>query len=528
MVVRLCCDVTPNTALNWNNCFNGTECAKLAVPLDHDNPNSGRQAVISLIRKVSPLGSNHPDYRGPILFNPGGPGESGIELIASGGNSFAAIVGPQFDLVSFDPRGVGASLPHASIYKSGFERLMLDTRPDAVTNANIGNVWAKIKVTNAMARQNDNGSLSFINTYQTANDMLSIIHAYGREKLQYWGLSYGTVLGATFAAMFPDKIERLVFDGVLDAEAYYAASRSKNFTTMDAAMEVFVSSCHAAGPTGCAFWAPTPSLIRQNQTKLFDIVKHYPVSVSSPAGPHGVVDIDLLRGATFGSLFSPYQDFPRLAEAYAALAQGDGSLILTMAGVHDALECPADDPLNPVRDSQTVIVCNDKVRIPSDLESARDRGPIWAYNWLTCMDWPQNPRTIFRGPFNVSHPILLVGNSGDPASPISGCFTRIRAYKMLAGFSGSVVLTQDSLGHCSTSAPSVCTQSYIRHYFLNGTLPEPGTVCPIDTSVFPGHDSTIKQEKRLLTFLSREEQGIYDAIQELSKIGLFRFSMTNW
>lgn len=79
------------------------------VPLDHDNPASGQQAAVALIRKASPLGPGHPDYRGPILFNPGGPGGSGIELIATGADMFASIVGPQFDIVSFDPRGMSFS-----------------------------------------------------------------------------------------------------------------------------------------------------------------------------------------------------------------------------------------------------------------------------------------------------------------------------------------------------------------------------------------------------------------------------------
>lgn len=85
--------------------------------------------------------------------------------------------------------GVGASLPKASIYKSNLERLIWDTRVDAVTDENVAQIWAKFKVTSTMARENDDGSMKYMNTYQTAKDILSIVQAYGREKLQYWGLS---------------------------------------------------------------------------------------------------------------------------------------------------------------------------------------------------------------------------------------------------------------------------------------------------------------------------------------------------
>ncbi|PPQ73621.1 hypothetical protein CVT24_007620 [Panaeolus cyanescens] len=516
--------VNPTKNLRWFGCYDGLECARLLVPMDHQNP-SGKQGALALIRKASPLGSDHPDYRGPILFNPGGPGGSGITFLSSNANHLAKILGPQFDLVSFDPRGVGASLPRASFYKSNFERSIWGAGLRPLHDDDVPKHWAKTKVINAMARENDDGDLRFINTDQTARDMLSIVHAHGREKLQYWGLSYGTVLGSTFAAMFPDKVERLIIDGVCDADDYYDTLWSTNLIDTDKSIDAFVSQCHEAGPVRCYFWAPTTSNIRNNITTLFDNVRRQPVAVASKTGPHGVIDIDFLQWATFIAIYTPYAFFPLLAEAYAALAQGDGSVILSMTGFVDPLQCPSESTTEVVLDATAAILCNDGADIPGDLESTQKYvqmmknlsptwGPIWAGIRLSCIDWPKFPKTNFRGPFNAttSHPLLVIGNTADPVTPLWA------AKKMSAGFTDSVVLTQDSPGHCSLAAPSVCTQSHIRRYFIDGTLPEPGTVCSPDTPIFSGHyPSPGDGSQKSFSSLSAEEQDIYDAIQELSK-----------
>ncbi|KAF9040650.1 TAP-like protein-domain-containing protein [Panaeolus papilionaceus] len=480
-----------------------------SVPMDHLSP-SGIQATIALIRKPSPLGPDHPDYRGPILFNPGGPGGSGIQLLTESGDPLAKIVGPQFDLVSFDPRGVGASIPHISFYKPNFERVIWDSAIRVIHDADVPRLWAKMKVINAMTVENDDGNLRYINTDQAARDVTyracsrkgeaAILGILVKNTLQTM-TRYGTVLGSTFAAMFPDKVERLIIDGICDADDYYATLWSKNLMDTDKGIDLFVSGCHEARPVGCHFWAPTNTAIRHNMTNLFDSVRREPIPVSSPMGPHAVVDIDMLERIVFAALYSPYALFPLLADAFAALAHGDGSILLSIVGLVDPLTCPAESHTEPVSDATAAILCNDGEEIPSDLESTQN-------------DWPKFPKTNFRGPFNAttSHPLLIIGNTADPVTPLWA------AKKMSAGSTDSVVLTQDSPGHCSVSAPSTCTQTYIRKYFVEGTLPEPGTICPTDTPIF-GYQHVVPPNsvQKAFSSLSAEEQDIYGAIQELSK-----------
>lgn len=158
------------------------------------------------------------------MINPGGPGGSGVEIIILLGQLIGEIVGPEFDIVGFDPRGaslrlasvfclifvgVARSTPRVSLFKTAVERPLWDanTQQYLDTPEAVAATLVRSKSLNAQAAEMDDGYMRFINTDQTARDMLSIVRAHGQDKLQYWGFSYGTVLGATFAAMFPVRLK---------------------------------------------------------------------------------------------------------------------------------------------------------------------------------------------------------------------------------------------------------------------------------------------------------------------------------
>ncbi|KAH9483233.1 Carboxylesterase A [Psilocybe cubensis] len=197
----------PSRDLVWRNCAPGRQCARLIVPLDYSNQDSGGEAVIALVRKPAVVPKDSKLYRGPILFNPGGPGASGVDfIIGETGDLFSTILGPEFDLIGFDPRGIARSIPRVSFFKTDIERSLFDYVSLPLVNGSdegIHRTLARAKIVGQLAAEADSGYLRHINTDYTARDMLRIVEAHGRSKLQYWGFSYGTVLGATFAAMFP-------------------------------------------------------------------------------------------------------------------------------------------------------------------------------------------------------------------------------------------------------------------------------------------------------------------------------------
>ncbi|KAH6873686.1 TAP-like protein-domain-containing protein [Coprinopsis sp. MPI-PUGE-AT-0042] len=526
--------ITPSKELIWHECYEKFQCARLEVPLDYADP-EGRKAAIALTRKPALISPKLPFYKGPVLFNPGGPGGSGIDLIRQAGIIFSVILGPLFDIVSFDPRGVGRSTPRASLFNTDAERALFTASSSVPafnsSDAGIARVWGATQLFGMLAEDRDDGYLAHITTPNTARDMLSIVEAHGQEKLQYWGFSYGSVLGATFAAMFPDKVKRLVIDGVMDAEDYYATGWKSNLLDTDKTFDTFFTSCAEAGPDRCALYSPQPDDIRRNLTRIFDKIKREPIPVKTETS-YGLIDLLSIRTAIFVSLYTPRALFSPLADALAKLATGDALPMFKLHTLTSAprFECSCDSPndeFKAVTEGTISILCNDGAKVSDKLSDAEDYfrdlskrsqfADMWASIHMACSRWP-NTSASFKKNFeaNTSHPILLVGNTADPVTPLAS------AKKMSAGFTNSVVLTQDSAGHCSISAPSICTQRHISRYFNDGTLPEPGTVCKTIGSNFPPRHHKIMDPDRKQAPLQENDSdagadfALWDAVEQLS------------
>ncbi|KAG6861429.1 hypothetical protein C0995_000269 [Termitomyces sp. Mi166 len=507
--------VEPSETLIWHPCYEKFQCARLTVPLNYSDP-GGEKAAIALTRLPSSFPQDSPQYRGPILINPGGPGGSGVQMVVRTGELLSTVIGPEFDVLGFDPRGVGRSTPGASFFETALERELWSGITDGfkVINASSGDLaraWANAAINGKLAWERQPEILGHINTDQTARDMLSIVNAHGREKLSYWGFSYGSVLGATFASMFPrfrqNNIERLVIDGVVDIENYYQTRWSTNLIDTSKTMNYFFTSCHAAGPEICPFYAPTPDLIAANLTKLYESVKARPMPVRTPTS-YGLVDYTRLRTSIFSSLYKPWAAYPTLANALAALARGDGAPLFSMYDL-PKFQCdcgPDSEDSRLGKDASTTILCNDGDPISSKFEDLEEYFEdvmknsewfeIWANIRTSCTGWPHEPKTRFR----------------DPVTPL--------AKKTAEGFPGAVVLTQDSPGHCSLAAPSVCTYAHIRDYFVKGALPPPNTICPVIGTPFSSLDFPVvltdDQQAVLGNTFTTEDRAIYQVARKLN------------
>ncbi|KAK1218736.1 hypothetical protein PQX77_018561 [Marasmius sp. AFHP31] len=499
-------ELEPTKDLKWVECYQDAgdfECARLQVPLNYHEP-EGDSAALALVRLAANVSSNSSDYLGPILFNPGGPGHSGVDLILNSGPALRGILGPEYDLVGFDPRGVQRSTPRIEFYKSRVERVLVH-RPATEMNessTDVGNFWASNKIMGSLAAQRDKDKniLAHMNTEHSARDMLTITEAHGREKLQYWGLSYGSVLGYTFAALFPDKVERLIIDGVVDIEDYY---RTNWFTgTKDSAKTIrwFFESCKEAGPDACDFYEDSVEAMEGKLNDIYASVIKAPVPIQTDKS-QGLLDYSLVRAGLLLSLYSPFALWRPLATALQDLSQGNATKAYTLLGESPLFECDCDPSkyaFENLHEGLMAYICNDGDAIPPDFEAAQAHyqasaeyspiGSFWAGFRIACNGWSKDiPKAEFRGPIsgNTSFPMLIIGNTADPVTPLEA------AKNASLPFPGSVVLTQDSPGHCSINSPSACTAKVIREYFVNGTLPKEGTVCPMDGSPF---DDPKKQE----------------------------------
>ncbi|KAJ7123174.1 TAP-like protein-domain-containing protein [Mycena epipterygia] len=528
--------IEPTEELVWTDCYCNNQCARLKVPLDYSHPDAG-SAAIAMIRIHSIVPHDSESYRGPILINPGGPGGSGLDIIMGAGGLLSTIIGPEFDIIGFDPRGIGRSTPHVSFYENRAEREIWSTGIDDFMSMNassdaLARAWARAIIEGQLAGERDDGSLRFMNTDHTARDMLKIVQAHGLEKLQYWGFSYGSVLGATFASMFPDNVGRLVIDGVVDSENYYATEWSNNLVDADKVWSSFVDGCVAAGPEGCAFFSPTAAEISDKMDKIYASVRARPIPVRTNIS-FCVVDYSMVRSVVFRSLYAPYARFPSLAQALADLSMGNGTALFKMFE-KTPFECSCDSseyPLDSIeREAGVAVRCNDGKRISGAYEDAvahyqeLSKTSTWADVWqaarMACVAWPDFPKDHFQGPFvaNTSFPILLIGNTLDPVTPLQA------AKKMSKGFARSVVLTQDSVGHCSISAPSICTQKHIRQYFLEGALPAPGSVCSVIGSPFPTEEWATADAQAVLG-LSPADRDLLETLRELATTLNVRFPL---
>ncbi|KAJ7663011.1 TAP-like protein-domain-containing protein [Mycena rosella] len=517
--------IVPSEELIWTDCYSGNQCARLKVPLDYGHPDAA-PAAIAMVRIHSVVPHNSTDYRGPILVNPGGPGGSGVDLIARKGAQISTIVGPEFDIIGFDPRGIGRSTPRVTFFETRSEReiwsskgnrraMSMNASADALPRA-----WAQAIINGELAGERDDGSLRFMDTDHTARDMLRIVQAHGLDKIQYWGFSYGSILGATFASMFPENVGRLVID----------AEWSNNLLNADKVWSTFFDGCVAAGPEGCAFFSPTAAEISENVDKLYASLRERPIPVRTNTS-FGLVDYSMLRRAIFQSLYSPYAAFPDLAQALADLSAGNATALFKVSE-KPPFECGCDESqyrFESVGEGGDAVLCNDGQRIPRAYEDivahyqkmreTSEWADVWEPIRMSCLAWPEFPKTHFRGPFvaNTSFPLLVVGNTADPVTPLWA------AHKMSQGFTGSVVLTQDSAGHCSTSGPSICTQKHIRQYFLEGTLPATGTVCPVIGSPFPADEFRAAANTQAVLSLSVADRTLFEAVRELAMTFDVRF-----
>ncbi|KAK7008049.1 AB hydrolase-1 domain-containing protein [Favolaschia claudopus] len=486
----------PSKNLDWTSCYGGFQCTRLEVPLDYSD-NSVGKAALAVIRL--PANVSKAEYRGPILFNPGGPGGSGVDTLVTAGPGLQMLFGNEYDIVSFDPRGVSYSTPVASFFLTDAERAVwnagsLPTSLNASSDS-LQHDFARAKLLGQLAAQRDTTNiLKYMTTDNVARDMLLMTQKFGFGKLKYYGISYGSILGATFAAMFPDKVERILIDGVLDADSWYNANLTIEATDTDKVLQGFFDGCVAAGPDLCAFYEPTADAISNRLAALTEAVRANPVPVISPVA-YGIVDYSLLRNTLFTSLYVPYILFGPLAQGLAALEKGDGSILFSiLAQPPFQCDCSSDPAPFHLNNPEAVlgVLCGDGMDVTDTVDELRAFYLnaaktsqfvefLVASNRVSCAGWQVHREGRFKAPVgapNTSFPLLLLTTSADPVAP------KAAGLKTLAGFPGSVIFEQDSPGHASITAPSLCTSNYFRQYFRNGTLPEPGTVCPVDAQLF--------------------------------------------
>ncbi|MFF0695281.1 alpha/beta hydrolase [Streptomyces tendae] len=452
------------------------QCATLRAPLDWKNP-SGESMDLALIRARA---AGDPDERiGSLLFNFGGPGGSGVATLPGLAADYEKLR-TRYDLVSFDPRGVGNSAGVRCLDAGLPGEDEIDNTPD--DGGDETNALVRFNRETAAACEKNSGDvLPYVGTTQAAQDMELIRQVLGDEKLHYFGISYGTELGGVYAHLFPEHVGRAVLDGVVDPTHDLMEEALAQAGGFQLAFEHFAAWCARQGCT-----------LGEDAEDIVDLVVGLEAALDDTplATPDdGELDGDGLVDAISGALYR--QDYwPALRVGLEAAADDNGEVLHDLAealGQHgrggDTDDGTATEESNE-DDAFRAITCDDssnrytvadvESRLPDFLEASPLFGPGLAWSALSCDGWPvpgaaRHPEVGAPG----AAPVLLVGNTGDPATPYEGAARMAQRLGEKVG----VELTYEGEGHGAYDSGNACVQDTVNAYLLNGTLPKPGTVC---------------------------------------------------
>ncbi len=440
------------------------ECATLEVPLDHGDPD-GDTIDIALARV--PANGDPDDRIGSLVFNPGGPGGSGIEFVSSAVAVMPTEITEVFDIVGFDPRGVGASSAVVCDIEVDDNIALLEPGDDAGWQALLDDA-------NGLADDCPAESLAlaaYVGTNNAARDLDLIRAALGDDQLSYVGFSYGTRLGATYAELFPADVRALVLDGGVKPSDDGAELDREQGLGFDKAFENFAAACDA--DTDCLLQELGPTLdVYAGLVAEIAEVGSFPTD-----DPDRVLTPGELQLGVAAALYSK-DAWPFLAEAlYLADTVQDGTLLQILGdglvgrqrdGTYDNsneantfINC-ADDPRRPDADTQRAQA--DEAAAPS----------TWFDDFLRASTGcigivdPIDPLTI--GPADGAAPILVIGNSGDPATPYEW------SVALAESLASAVLYTVEAEGH--TAFLSVdCVEPVVVSYLIDLVVPDPGSSC---------------------------------------------------
>jgi pimeloyl-ACP methyl ester carboxylesterase len=448
--------------LTWRDCGGDFTCATLKVPLDYAHPASSISLALIRLRATGPrLGS--------LVLNPGGPGVSGIDYARSATAVLSDAVRERFDVVGFDPRGVGASTAVDCVGDRDLDALV-DAPPAPRTARETAAAVAAVRRLATGCRANAARLLPHVGTPDAARDLDVLRAALGEAKLTYLGKSYGTYLGATYAELFPTRVRAAVLDGALDPSLTFAQLNAGQAAGFEAALRSFLRAC------GVTCGASVPDAVRRLDRVLAGL-HHRPLpALASPGGTLGPGE------ALYGVAAGLYRrsTWPLLAAALRSAERGDGSGLLALA---DALvDRDARGHYSNELEANTAINCVDHPTSRSlsayAAEAARLRrsaphfGPALAWQSVPCAFWPVPPTSRPRQlTARGAPPILVVGTTRDPATPYPWAVSLARQ------LSSGRLLTWDGDGHTAYRRGSACVDRAVDDYLIAGRLPASGARC---------------------------------------------------
>ena len=440
--------------IEWRNCFGQFQCAMYKVPINYDDFSLGDFSIA--VMKHSAANSI-----GNLVINPGGPGGSGVDYAYSYQDVFTPAVITKFNLVGFDPRGVGRSAPI---------RCLSDAEADTsyASNSYPESDAELVKLRKDSAKygkscRSENKYLKYYGTANAARDMDILRALLGDEKLNFLGKSYGTYLGTLYSKLFPEKVGRFVLDGAVDPTLSSMQQSLQQAAGFDIAFKSFAESCLLYEE--CAL---TKEYIVQLQNKLAEIRKE-PIKV----GNRKLTESLAMYGIAMG-LYDKEFGWPELRKALKNLFAGDGEALLSMADSYTGRDSNGNYQSNEA-DALSVISCNDfpisKLNVAEIEKAAPLFGKYVAYGDITCEYLPHGKFELVDKEILLDSPVLVIGTTNDPATPYAW------AEKLSKLIRYSKLISLNSDGHTGYNRGSGCVDRAVEKYLISGVIPAQNLAC---------------------------------------------------
>lgn len=455
--------------LAWAACGEN-ECSSLEVPLDYERPEAGTIRLQLLKRPAS----NPGERVGSLVVNPGGPGAPGTSYAASATVAFRDQLTDRFDVVGFDPRGTGGSSPVDCLDDAELDAYVAGD-PDPDTLAEVREFMAQVRGFGRGCSQRSGDLVGHISTVEAARDMDVLRAALGEDALTYFGASYGTKLGATYADLFPDRVGRLVLDGALDLDISPSDLALQQAAGFQTALEAYVQNCVDSTET-CYLGGSVDAGLARISRFLAD-VEAQPLPVAGGR--------ELAVGNAFYGIITPLYNrdyWFLLSTGLKDAFEGDGTSLMMLSDAYTSRDPAGQGYLDNSIEANLSINCLDQpwsipaVRVPAqidDFEAASSVfGRVFAWGLTGCRGFParaaepQQPVTAAG-----AAPIVVIGTTRDPATPLQW------AEAMAAQLESGVLVTRDGDGHTGYNSGNACVDEAVESYLVSGVVPEDGLSC---------------------------------------------------
>jgi len=456
--------------LSWSTCGSSLKCSSVRVPIDYAHPAAG-----SIKISINWLASTGNANLGWLLENPGGPGGSGVDFVASGGSQVGSYeLRKHYNVVGFDPRGVMRSAKVKCLNSTDTDHLLYDDFGAPGSDEEIANTRVEMKKFITACQKNTGKVLGFVDTVSAAKDMDVIRSALGSAKLNYLGFSYGTFLGTTYAALFPKNVGKMVLDGAMDPSVTDEQQSLNQLKAFDQALRNYLADC--LSKSSCQFTGTVSTALTKIQA-LFKSLETKPINTDS--GRKLTAD-----SAITGLIMTLYSNdyWQYLDDAFQRVFRGDGTAFLALADFYNDRQKDGSYATNTLEANIAVSCLDSRADSSASAMAAQNAkalaispflGRYWLNGGLGCEQWPY---PIAKRPASYSakgsSPILVVGTTGDPATPYwqaQNLANKILANGHLVTFNGE--------GHTAYGRSNSCVVKAVDNYLMRSFVPKVDPNC---------------------------------------------------